>query len=255
MTGAQTTPVEQTGAGAVCVGVMQPYFLPYLSYFALLRSVSHFVSLDSVQFIRRGWINRNRLPASNGDWWYFGIPIEHAPRDTPIDLIRIADAGRWRTKLRRSIFQKYGSSPYFPEVLPLLEPLWAPGQALASLLLELVKSFSAYLGIAPQWLSSRQLEERFPSLALLRGEERIIGICQKLGATRYLNPHGGRALYSAGRFALSGVELRFLPPLEEFPELEQRLGAGSILELVLRHPREVIIEALDTVASQAICAP
>ena len=43
------------------IAVMQPYFLPYIGYWQLLRAVDTFVVLDDVNYINRGWINRNRI--------------------------------------------------------------------------------------------------------------------------------------------------------------------------------------------------
>jgi len=45
------------------VGIMQPYFLPYIGYFQLINLCDKFVIYDDIQFTKRGWINRNRILA------------------------------------------------------------------------------------------------------------------------------------------------------------------------------------------------
>ncbi len=46
--------------------IMQPTYLPWLGYFALIDRVDIFVFLDSVQFDRRSWQQRNRIKAADG---------------------------------------------------------------------------------------------------------------------------------------------------------------------------------------------
>ena len=41
--------------------IMQPYIFPYLGYFQLVNCVDTFVFYDDVNFIKRGWINRNKI--------------------------------------------------------------------------------------------------------------------------------------------------------------------------------------------------
>ena len=67
------------------LGIMQPYFMPYLGYFQLMHAVDQWVVFDTPQYIRRGWVNHNRvLTRGKDEWKYIGIPVAKANRNTPI---------------------------------------------------------------------------------------------------------------------------------------------------------------------------
>ena len=73
------------------LGIMQPYFFPYLGYFDLIHSVDKWVVFDTPQYIRHGWVNRNRILHPESDWQYIIVPLKKHPRNTPIKEIEIAD--------------------------------------------------------------------------------------------------------------------------------------------------------------------
>lgn len=54
----------------MAVAIMQPYFFPYLGYFQLVQAVDDFVFYDDVMFIKKGWINRNRILMQGSDFLY-----------------------------------------------------------------------------------------------------------------------------------------------------------------------------------------
>lgn len=187
------------------VAVMQPYFMPYLGYYRLLRDADVFVAFDCVQFPRRGWVHRNRLHGDGGVPAWLTLPVRHASRSARIDsLVFGTDAeGWWAAAARR-----------FPALR-----VRGCGEAVA-----LAGSFSEGDGVADYLaaqlhrvrdrLGLKATIRRSSDLALpadLRGEARIIEICRHLGARRYLNAPGGRGLYDQGRFAAAGIELSFLP--------------------------------------------
>ena len=85
------------------VAIMQPYFFPYAGYFRLFAAADLFAIYDCVQFPRRGWVHRNRLPDSNGAAGGLTLPLEKAPRSAIISDLRFpADAiARLTRQLRR----------------------------------------------------------------------------------------------------------------------------------------------------------
>lgn len=87
---------------------MQPYFFPYIGYFSLIKNTDHFVFFDTPQYIRKGWINRNRIIAGGGKDVYITVPVERAPRDTAIKDIKINNNEKWQEKIRGqlSIYKK-----------------------------------------------------------------------------------------------------------------------------------------------------
>lgn len=215
------------------IAVQQPYFLPYLGYFALIRQVDTFVLLDSVQFIRRGWIHRNRLPLENGNWFYFGLPVQKTHRNSSIREIRIARDVSWRKSLRRTLEQRYGKAPYFASVSPLIDTLWKEESRLLSPVCELLMRLSGYLGFRTRWLSASEILQNDRQTT---GEERIFRICEKLGADEYWNLPGGGTLYRPENFRENGIDLHFIPHCDE----TESGGCWSILHLAMwNSPSEI----------------
>ena len=66
------------------IGIMQPYFFPYIGYFQLIKAVDKFVVYDNIQFTKKGWINRNRYLYNGGDKT-FTIPLKKASDYLNID--------------------------------------------------------------------------------------------------------------------------------------------------------------------------
>ena len=71
-----------------------------------------------------------------------------------------------------------------------------------------LKGICKYLGVSPKWHISSALEKD----NRLRGKEKVLAICEELGATHYVNAPGGRALYEKEEFVNRGVQLSFLEP-------------------------------------------
>jgi hypothetical protein len=70
------------------IGIMQPYIFPYIGYFQLIKAVDKFVLYDDVNFINKGWINRNRI-LSNGKDLLFTIPLKDASQNKLINEIDV----------------------------------------------------------------------------------------------------------------------------------------------------------------------
>lgn len=82
------------------LGIMQPYFFPYLGYFSLIKHTDRFILFDTVQFIRHGWIERNRILKPNEGWQYIQVPlIKDKGRDTVIKDVKIRNTENWQQKI------------------------------------------------------------------------------------------------------------------------------------------------------------
>ena len=82
------------------LGIMQPYFFPYIGYWQLVNLVDQFVIYDDVNYIKRGWINRNRILVE-GKALYFHVPVRKASQNKRINQIEIfLDEDTIRKKLK-----------------------------------------------------------------------------------------------------------------------------------------------------------
>src|SRR5690554_2348036 len=172
------------------IAVMQPYIFPYIGYFQMIKSVDKFVFYDDVNFIKQGWVNRNKL-LINGKEYLFTVPLQKATsfaliKDTLINhsLYRV-----WKKKLLRSIGQNYSKAPHFLKVNELLcQVLDSESSKISHLAIESVKSISTYLDLNTEFLIS---SEHYDNKGLER-QERLIDICRKENATHYINAIGGK---------------------------------------------------------------
>jgi len=188
------------------IAIMQPYFLPYIGYFQLLAAVDKFVVLDDVNYINRGWVNRNRL-LLNGVAHTFTVPLRDSSQNRLICDIELVNEQSWRDKLMRTIKQAYGQAPCYSQVSALLECLVNyPTVRLDEFLLNSIREIVHYLSLEVEIVSTSSVYKN----AHLKGQERILDICRQERADAYINPIGGVDLYNQASFLEQGIQLYFL---------------------------------------------
>jgi len=104
------------------VAIMQPYLFPYIGYFQLVEAVDYFVILDEVNFIKRGWINRNRILISNKEHT-FTLPLQKASQNKLIKELELFKPDSSKEKLLTTIRHAYSKAPEFEGVFPVLEEI------------------------------------------------------------------------------------------------------------------------------------
>ena len=209
------------------LAIMQPYFFPYIGYFQLLRAADRFVVYDDVAFIKQGWINRNRILV-NGQASYLTVPLKRASSFRSIREIEVDDGPQnqqWPARLLKTVDNAYRRAPEFAHVFPLIESVLMSGAVrVADLALRSLRAMARHLDLHPEWVESSSVYANSD----LSAEARVLAICRAEGATEYINPQGGTALYSAGAFAQAGVQLRFL---QSAPIEYQQFGAPFVPSL------------------------
>lgn len=213
---------------------MQPYFLPYAGYFRLLAAVDLFVIYDCVQFPRRGWVHRNRLQTATGEPDWLTLPLHRPPWQARIDTIRLAEDAADRLDEAGRRFPVLTAAPG----AALFAELVLAGAAGAPLLRDYLEAqmiaIAGRLDLTPEFRRSSDLELS-PDL---RGQDRILAICEALGATTYVNAPGGTELYEADAFAARGITLRFLAPWSG--------PYDSILQCLAEQPAAEVAAAIRT---------
>jgi hypothetical protein len=186
---------------------MQPYIYPYIGYFQLINLVDKFVIFDDVNYIVRGWVNRNRI-LINGEPQLFTVPLEKASRNKLINEINVSyDYPRWRSKFLKTLRYNYKRAPFFKNVYPLIEnTLNMDLSKLVDILIQSLKSVMEYLDIETELINSSTKYENHS----LNAEGRIIDICLQEKARTYVNLIGGRDLYQKGTFDTYNVQLNFI---------------------------------------------
>lgn len=216
---------------------MQPYFLPYLGYWQLMDAVDRFVVYDNIQYTKKGWINRNRF-LRDGEAVTFTLPLKKASDFLDVAERSLADDYEPKAILN-PLTAAYRKAPFFTEVLPWLESVVAaPQRNLFEYLHHSLKTTAAFLDIrTPIVVSSTVAADHN-----LKSEGRVIALCQAQGATAYVNPPGGRDLYSKETFARSGMQLKLIHPrLAPYPQFDRPFVPGlSILDVLMFNSRESV---------------
>lgn len=229
-----------SSSGGGSLAIMQPYLFPYLGYFQLIAAVDKFVFYDDVAFINRGWINRNRI-LIDGKARLFTVPLGQASQNRLICEIELsaAEYPRWKNKFLRTIDAAYSRAPQFRPTRALLHAVLGCGaRTIGELARRSVVAVSTTLGLATRIESTSMAYEN----GHLKAQERILDICARERTTLYVNPPGGRVLYTPEEFATRGMQLRFIRSrLPEYPQLGHPfVPALSILDVLMFNPLETV---------------
>lgn len=188
------------------VAVMQPYFFPYLGYFQMFGAVDKFVLLDDVNFIMRGYINRNSILV-NGAAHKFSIPLEKASQNKLINESKLNFPEKEKQSFLKMIECAYKKAPYYGGFYPVLADIINyPQNDLTLFLKYAFEKVKQYLALDTEILISSEIEKDNS----LRAQDRIIAINKALGATTYINAIGGQELYNAADFKKENIELKFI---------------------------------------------
>jgi hypothetical protein len=188
------------------LAIMQPYFFPYIGYWQLMHAADRFVIYDDVNFIKNGWINRNRV-LINGAPTYITVPLFQSSSFKKICDTGIQPTSVWRNKLSKMVENTYRRSLYFDEVFPVIDAVIRhETENLADFLSNQLKSLASFMSIDTEIVSS----SRIYGNAELSGQDRILDICSIERAAVYINPQGGQVLYDKNTFSNNGIDLRFI---------------------------------------------
>lgn len=213
------------------VAILQSCYIPWRGYFDIIGSVDVFVILDDVQYSKNHWHNRNLIKTTTGSSW-LTIPVSKAEGAfQPIDRVTIAQA--FAEKHWRSIKQAYARAPYMKTVGPVLEDLYGrvgEMKLLTDINMLFLEALSNYLGLATRFVRSSELDARGGQT------ERLVNICQELGADRYLSGPSAATYIRRDEFDAAGIALEWMD-YSGYPAYGQLHGgfipAVSIIDLLL----------------------
>ena len=229
------------------LGIMQPYFFPYLGYFDLINFSDRWIVFDTAQYIRHGWINRNRILHPAEGWQYVVVPLEKHRREAEIGSIRIAGGSEWRKRILGQILHYRKRAPFFTDIYELISECLAVQEVfLARFNVHVLDKVCRYLGISfnPTFLSDMEIKLG----SITSPGDWALRISEALGAREYVNPPGGAHLFDPKRFEELGIKLtiRNLPVLK-YPCPGYVFAPNlSIIDVLLWNPRDTVRNFLDT---------
>lgn len=229
------------------VAIMQPYFFPYLAYFSLIKHTDQFILFDPVQFIRHGWIERNRILKQNGGWLYIKVPLLKHSRDTIIKDIKINNEIKWQDKILAQLVIYKKKAPYYNEVITLLKELFSKEyESITNLNKKSIELVCDYLSIEHdiQVFSKMDLDIETPNAS----DEWALNICKSMGNIKeYWNPSGGEEFFSREKYKANDIKLNFLHLNEfEYKQFDDHFEPGlSIIDTMMFNSVETINQYLN----------
>lgn len=226
------------------VAIMQPYLFPYIGYWQLINAVDKFVILDDVNYMVRGYINRNSI-LLNGKAYKFTIPVKQASQNKLILETKLSFDKKEKDKFLTTIHNAYKKAPYFKKVEILIkEIIYNKEDDLTNYIYYSLKVIMEYLGISTELLFSSKIEKDNS----LKAQDRIIEICKRLEANVYINPCGGRKLYHHEKFRQENISLFFLDTKMDKimyrQSVDNFVGSLSIIDIMMFNDVKVIGEFL-----------
>ncbi len=209
---------------------MQPYFVPYIGYWRLIKAADCFVFLDDVNFIKRGWVNRNRVRASKGgaECTWIRVPVCNASQNRKINEHIIDNTQNWKKQIMRQMEHIYGKAEYVEEGIGVVQETIGDASAnIADFNIKSIIRISKMIGAECEFLRSSV----YFGGSTLKGSKRIIEICNTLEASNYINPSGGKLLYDSSEFINAGISLEFMREEDYFRS--EGFGTMSIVDVIM----------------------
>jgi len=201
------------------VAIMQPSYLPWLGYFGLMDRVDIFVYLDSVQFARRSWQQRNRIKSNRGEVMLTIPVMKKGLRDQKINEVEILYGLEFPRRHIDIITAAYRGAAFFDAYAPALyEMLRAGHRRLADLTIAISEWLAQVFGIVARRIRAGTMDSAGAKADLL------VHLCRQLGTSQYISPIGSHDyLADSNAFAQAGIELSYHS--YEHPIYPQRHGA------------------------------
>jgi len=222
------------------IGIMQPYFMPYIGYFQLINTVDKYVIYDDVQYIKGGWVNRNNI-LLNEKRHLINLLLSGA---SPNKTINSIDIQQTQTKLIKTIENAYKKAPLFSKVFEVFMKIFEfKDQNLAAFLGNSIVELCNYMSIKTEIIFSSVIEKDYE----LKGKDKVIYICEFLDADHYINAIGGRTLYDKEDFNNHNIKLQFLETeITPYPQFKNEFVPNlSILDVMMFNSVKDINKMLD----------
>ena len=190
-------------------GIMQPYFFPYLGYFSLIKHTNIFILFDPVQFIRHGWIDRNRVLKQGEGWQYISVPLQKHALTTLIKDVKISTDANWKKKIFAQLTHYKKKAPFYNRAMTVVEEaLSIDTDSITILNRHILMTVCSYLNIPVDILIFSEMNLKFEPVQA--PDEWALNICKALGnVNEYWNPPGGMEFFDREKYEKEQIKLYF----------------------------------------------
>jgi len=228
------------------IGIMQPYFFPYLGYFDLINRTDRWVVFDVVQFSRKSWMVRNRILHPSKGWQYIGVPINKVDRNILIKDVVVHDSEKTLTRILGQLEHYKRSAPYYKEVIDLVRAGFGArnGERLVDINVATLAIVCDYLGVVFDYSICSEMDLHIE--AINHPGQWALRISEQLGASGYTNPPGGRQIFDPKEWNESGILLQFteIPDFQYETKSHKFVPNLSIIDLLMWNTPEAIFDYL-----------
>ena len=224
------------------IAIMQPYFFPYIGYFQLISCVDKFVFYDDVNFINKGWINRNKILLDEKEF-LLTVPLSNSSQNYLINEIKLLNNNKWKKKILLTLEHAYKKAPFYNIVFPYIEDIINSNTIyINDLCMKSILFIIEYLDIKTRIIKSSTIYNN----KSLKFESRIIDICKKENSNQYYNLMGGFNLYDKKTFENNLIELNFLSPeLYNYKQFNNYfISFLSIIDIIMFNEKKIINKML-----------
>ena len=228
------------------IGIMQPYFFPYIGYFDLINLCDKWVVFDSVQYIRHGWVNRNRILHPAGGWKYVIVPVQKHSRKTFIHDINICFDFNWQDRILGQIQHYKKSAPYFNEACQIVQScLTMEEKSISKLNVSILAKICSYIDIQFDYLFFSEMDLQLGEI--YEPGDWALQIAEAMNASEYINPSGGIKLFDEEKFKQKKIKLT----IRKVPQLRYRCSNYeyvpdlSIIDVLMWNSPETVKQHLD----------
>lgn len=228
------------------LAIMQPYFFPYIGYFSLVKNTDYFIFFDIPQYIRKGWINRNRILGNNNADVYITVPIEKQHRETPINQTRISNNTNWREKIRGQLKFYKKRAPFYYDVIDMVDTVFNKEyDTVSELAIQSIVCSCEYLGLDIKYNICSQMN--LPDFNVKEPDEWALNITKYMGYDTYINPPGGKSFFSVKKYENEGITLQFLEQeLLVYNQRNEKFIPGlSIIDIMMFCKPEDIVDMMN----------
>ena len=192
------------------LAIMQPYFFPSLSHFALINSIDKWVVFDVTQYTPKSWMSRNRILHPTEGWQYINVALEKASISIKTSQAIIKNKEDTQNALLGKLTHYKRYAPHYREVVVLVKDIFSRvnDDSLVSFNVSGLEAICDYLGIPFNYSICSQFELSFPEV--MGPGDWAPFIAKELGASEYINPEGGRGLFKLIDFSKNNIQLSFL---------------------------------------------
>lgn len=227
------------------LGAMQPYLFPYIGYFQLMNEVDIYVIADAMQYMKKGWVNRNYI--RNEDMmdkkrlFVFSLVSDDYKKNIN-ERFFSEDFELQKKKFLKQMYYIYHKAPFYTQTMELLKQILEfKDRNVASFTINSIMNTAKYLGITTPIVKLSEISLEKANEKINRSE-RIELLCKHFGADEYINAIGGTKLYDKNWFLKHGIKIYFLETgdikYQQFGE--EFVPNLSILDVMMFNSVEVI---------------